>query len=56
MSIRDGERPSSDFTPMEIAFARAEGWFRVEDDGLGYVSPVGVRVILKARKNVGGTS
>lgn len=32
-----GERPSTEFAPLEIAFAQAEGWMRVDADGLGYI-------------------
>ena len=35
----NGERPSSEFSHFEIAVARAEGRFRVDDDHLGWITP-----------------
>jgi hypothetical protein len=48
--IREGERPTSDYSAEEITYARALDWLRVDEHGFGYISSEGVAAIDVARK------
>ena len=51
MTVRDGERPSSEYSAEEITYARALDWLRVDDRGFGYISREGVAALEKVRKS-----